>query len=319
MFLIVNLNPAIDRIYQIPGFQLNQIHRTAQVLAQAGGKGINVARASRILGQAPLVTGFLGGFHGQLVQADLKKAGILHDFSPIEQETRTCLILIDPEQNTQTVVNEQGPVIAEFELQLFLNKFAALVSRVSLVLFSGSIPSALFPGIYRDLIQIAHCRQVPCLLDASQAALKEAMEAVPEIVKVNLQEFHDVFCSSLHLRLQCWPEDFAELWPFAKTMFIHGTKHVVITLGGAGAVWFSPQECAWIHAPEVRAVNTIGSGDAMAAAMACELVENPHDMRQALISGIAAGTANATTGGLRFSLELYTELRNQVWFTPLHF
>jgi len=157
------------------------------------------------------------------------------------------------------------------------------------------------------------------LLDASQAALKEAMEAVPEIVKVNLQEFHDVFCSSLHLRLQCWPEDFAELWPFANTMFIHGTKHVVITLGGAGAVWFSPQECAWIHAPEVRAVNTIGSGDAMAAAMACELVENPHDMRQALISGIAAGTANATTGGLRFSLELYTELRNQVWFTPLHF
>ncbi len=46
MIVTVTLNAALDRSVTVPVFQLGHRHRASDVLTLAGGKGINVARAS---------------------------------------------------------------------------------------------------------------------------------------------------------------------------------------------------------------------------------------------------------------------------------
>ena len=64
MFLTVTPNAAIDKTLRVANFQLGQRHRCAPGVLQAGGKGINVARALRALGEPVVATGLAGGRDG---------------------------------------------------------------------------------------------------------------------------------------------------------------------------------------------------------------------------------------------------------------
>jgi fructose-1-phosphate kinase PfkB-like protein len=55
MILCLNLNAAIDKTIVVSSFELNKIHRPESVIALAGGKGCNVARALKTLGEEPVV------------------------------------------------------------------------------------------------------------------------------------------------------------------------------------------------------------------------------------------------------------------------
>ena len=64
MILCVNPNVAIDKTVVVRSFRLNEIHRPEQVMALPGGKGCNVARALKCLGESPVVAGWVGGVVG---------------------------------------------------------------------------------------------------------------------------------------------------------------------------------------------------------------------------------------------------------------
>ena len=64
MLLIVASNPAIDRTLHVPILEPGRVHRTRQVHLGAGGKGLNVARAARVLGHPCRLTGCLAGHSG---------------------------------------------------------------------------------------------------------------------------------------------------------------------------------------------------------------------------------------------------------------
>src|SRR4051794_27548431 len=104
MILCVTANAAIDKTAVVSPFRIDQIHRPKQVLALPGGKGCNVARALKQLGDASLVTGWVGGFAGQFIESGLNKEGIETAFVHTEGESRTCLSILDPEAQTMTEV-----------------------------------------------------------------------------------------------------------------------------------------------------------------------------------------------------------------------
>lgn len=369
MFLIVNLNPAIDRIYTIPNFRLDHIHRTGNVLAQAGGKGINVARAALVLGAKPLVTGFLSniqnnGYAGGFVRYDLEKVGICQSWVPILGDTRSCLVIADPQLHLQTVINEQGPTIRSEEIEEMLQHFCSLLSSHFLVVITGSIPAKMTPDIYGQLVSLAHNADRFVILDAKGKELLSGIQARSDIVKVNLEEIteysehKDCICNAVN------QGDFAPLLHHAASILSNGVQHLIVSLGSRGAIWmtqqnrYTNQHClvsptkskqnqheanenatgnsiiqAWYApAPVIESVNAVGSGDAMAAAIAYEieqwqrglmppctsaktcLSQFPESLiEKALISGVAAGTANATIGGLRFSRTLFDQLRATIF------
>ena len=54
-----------------------------------GGKGVNVARALKTLGQPVIATGFAGGATGTRIVEQLTEESILNDFVRIREESRT--------------------------------------------------------------------------------------------------------------------------------------------------------------------------------------------------------------------------------------
>ncbi len=63
MIITVTLNAAIDKTLAVPNFRLGRRHRAVEQTAMAGGKGVNVARALKALGQPVIATGVAGGPH----------------------------------------------------------------------------------------------------------------------------------------------------------------------------------------------------------------------------------------------------------------
>src|SRR5512144_1251596 len=90
MILCLNLNAAIDKTIVVSSFEINKIHRPESVLALAGGKGCNVARALKTLKEIPVVSGWVGGFAGQFIERELQQEGIQTDFVHTDFESRTC-------------------------------------------------------------------------------------------------------------------------------------------------------------------------------------------------------------------------------------
>ncbi len=80
MILCLNLNAAIDKTIVVSSFEINKIHRPESVLALAGGKGCNVARALKTLRGIPVVSGWVGGLAGQFIEKELHQEGIQTDF-----------------------------------------------------------------------------------------------------------------------------------------------------------------------------------------------------------------------------------------------
>ena len=67
MILTVTLNAAIDRTVAVPNFRLGHRHRAVESRTFAGGKGVNVARALKLLGRPVIATGLAGAATGSRI------------------------------------------------------------------------------------------------------------------------------------------------------------------------------------------------------------------------------------------------------------
>ena len=140
MIITVTLNAAIDKTLAVPNFRLGRRHRAVEQTAMAGGKGVNVARALRALGQPVIATGVAGGPTGTRIVEHLTEEGILNDFVRIREESRTSTAVVDPTTGEQTEINEHGPHVTEGELELFVDKLLYLAKGAAVCVFSGSLP-----------------------------------------------------------------------------------------------------------------------------------------------------------------------------------
>lgn len=310
MILVVNINPAVDKIYTIDDFNLDKIHRTYNIFTQAGGKGINVARACNILKSDALVTGIAGGITSQLIFLNLDQSKIKHDFYHIQQESRTCLIIIDDINKTQTVINEDGPILSNDDIDNFLDKYISLLDKTKILVISGSVPHSLQRDIYNELVILAKKKNIKAIVDASKNALKNVVEAKPYMIKPNVFEYCEVFADEYILN-EALQSNFLPLIKSMKELINKEVENITVTLGELGAVFVSKTKQLYIKAPTVRVLNSIASGDAMTAAIASELYKDK-SIEEALISGVAAGSANATIGGLRFTFDQYQQLREKI-------
>ena len=102
MIVTVTANAALDRTLTVPGFQIGYRHRSSDVLALAGGKGINVARALKLLEVPVVATGLAGGRTGTRIVEELTAEAILNDFVRIDGESRTSTAIVDPTGSSYT-------------------------------------------------------------------------------------------------------------------------------------------------------------------------------------------------------------------------
>jgi 1-phosphofructokinase family hexose kinase len=185
MIITVTLNAAIDKTLAVPNFRLGRRHRAVEQTAMAGGKGVNVARALRGLGQPVIATGIAGGPTGTRIVEHLTEEGILNDFVRIREESRTSTAVIDPTSGEQTEINERGPNVSEGELELFVDKLLYLAKGAAVCVFAGSLPRGVDAGLYGRLIEEMRRLGVTTLIDSEGEPLVMATRGAPDVVTPN--------------------------------------------------------------------------------------------------------------------------------------
>jgi tagatose 6-phosphate kinase len=257
MILVVGLSPAWQRTLEFASLAPGQVNRAIRVREMASGKGVNVARVARQLGAAVRLLTVAGGSRGRQLMAGLRPADVVR----VKAETRVCQTLIAGGVITELV--EEAGALSRAEVAEVVRRFERNQARARLIVLSGSVPAGCGDDFYARLIRRA---RVPVLVDAHGPSLVHAMAARPFAVKVNRDEFRGGV----------------------------GAEWVVISDGARRVEARHGRESFAVMPPRVKAVNTIGSGDAMLAGMAVALASGDA-MPEAIRLGVACGAANALT------------------------
>lgn len=274
----VTLNAALDVTYDVEALVPHASHRVLRVRARAGGKGVNVARVLRQLGHDTVVAGLAGGHTGTLIRADLATSGLPDALVAIGAESRRTLAIVSRRHGGATLLNEPGPEVLPGEWADFRARFDRLLVGARAVVLAGSLPAGVPPGAYAELVDAAHGRGVPALLDADGEALREAVAAGPEVVKPNTAE----------LRAATGHHDPAR---GAGSLRRAGAAAVAASLGPDGLLAVTDAGSWRAVPPEVVAGNPTGAGDATVAALAAGLVGRlpwPEMLREAVAVSAAA-------------------------------
>ncbi|HEY3865315.1 MAG TPA: 1-phosphofructokinase family hexose kinase [Solirubrobacteraceae bacterium] len=192
MIITVTLNAAIDKSLSVPNFRLGRRHRTVEQRTMAGGKGVNIARTLKTLGQPVIATGFAGGITGTHIVEQLTEEAILNDFVRIREESRTNTSVLDPTTGEQTEINERGPSVSQHEVELFRDKLLYLARGAAIVVFAGSLPRGLEADIYAVLIRELQRTGVTTVIDTDGDPLRQAVRAEPDVVSPNVAEAEEL-------------------------------------------------------------------------------------------------------------------------------
>ena len=291
MIVTVTLNAALDRTLTVPNFQRGQRHRASQGLMLAGGKGINIARALKLLGVPVVATGLVGGRTGTRIVEELTGEAILNDFVRIEDESRTSTAVVDPTAPTYTEINEWGPAVRPEELEMLFEKLKYLARGADAVVFAGSLPRDVDDGFYAEAIRELNRRGLQTVLDSEGQPLRLGVQAEPFLVSPNQgeaeglvgQEFNDDDDFMLGLGA------IAEL----------GARNVLITQeSGCFALLREEREVHRFRArsPQVELVSGVGSGDVLLAAYLAARLDGK-GYEEALRIAVATGTASTLEVG----------------------
>jgi 1-phosphofructokinase family hexose kinase len=192
VIITVTLNAAIDKTLEVPNFRLGRRHRSVEQRTMAGGKGVNVARAVKRLGQPVIATGFAGGPAGTRIVEQLTEESILNDFVRIREESRTNTAVLDPTSGEQTEINEPGPEVTQREVELFADKLLYLAQGAQMVVFAGSLPRGIEPDLYAHLIRDVRKQGVTTVVDSDGEPMRHAVRAEPTVVSPNVLEAEEL-------------------------------------------------------------------------------------------------------------------------------
>src|SRR5690606_263938 len=116
------ITPSLDYTTYLPSFKTGELNRSEDVHFYPGGKGINVSRVLKRLGEDSVAISYAGGFVGDYIQAFLQDEGIQTDFIETAKITR---INVKIKANEETELNGPGPSITEDQQQLLLDRVEA--------------------------------------------------------------------------------------------------------------------------------------------------------------------------------------------------
>lgn len=283
MITTVSLNTSLDHTYMMEAVKVGEVNRVQKCIQTAGGKGLNVARVVDLCGEEVQCIGTAGGYTGRRVMQLLDELKIKHRFVQTTAESRKCINILD-QNYTSTELLEPGNPITEKELRLFKQAYEQIIKESNVIILSGSVPRNVSHTIYKELIEQAKEQNVKVILDTSDELLQEGIKALPTIVKPNQDEISSIMGKE--------NMTFSETVEAAHLLQQRGIEIVVISLGKDGALFATEKGIYHAKPPEIKPLNTVGSGDSMVAALAVGLIKDLP--REELIRyAIAVSAANA--------------------------
>ncbi len=286
MIYTVTLNPSLDRIIDIDELIYDDVNQILEDKRRVSGKAIDVARVIRELGGYSCLLGLVGGYNGLEIEGRLINEGIVCDLSRLSNETRTNIIIHQRRKKLQTLFSAPEPQVSPVELSAFYSKLCD-VPRDSYVVISGNVPPGISDNFYAQVITALGRKNVRVALDADGEVLRRGLKAKPYLIKPNIHEFGRL----VEKNVRDVDEIIKSIDPY-----LAFAPYIVVSMGAKGAVAVSRDERYQAVPPKVNVKSSIGAGDALLGGLVYGLSEGL-GLRDALVLGVACGTASALNGG----------------------
>ncbi|MDM5359214.1 1-phosphofructokinase [Peribacillus sp. ACCC06369] len=298
MIYTVTLNPSIDYLVEVESFQMGKVNRTSYDAKFPGGKGINVSRVLKRLGNSTTALGFIGGQTGEFVKRFLRQEEIFTDFTEIAGDTR---INIKLKTGLETEINSQGPVISKGNYQQLFSQIEQLKNDDILIL-SGSIPPSVPSDVYEAMAKSCSDNGIKVVVDTSGKELLNVLPHRPFLIKPNHHELGALFSTEIRT-----VDDAIE---YGAKLVEAGAQNVIVSMAGQGAVLCSGRESYSANVPKGNVINSVGAGDSMVAGF-IGTYEKTADILSAFRFSLAAGSATAFSSDLG-TLDKIEELLPQI-------
>lgn len=304
MIVTVTLNASIDKAYYLNSPVIDgTVHRVSVVDNSAGGKGLNASRAIATLNYPVCATGFVGGNNGRYLVELAHKDGITSDFIYTEQETRSCINILEPNGQSTEFLEPGQPVLTK-DFLAFKAKLAELAKNAEVVTFNGSIPKGISAANYKELIEETMTAGIPCILDASGSLLTSCIDVLPTMIKPNTDEIGQLLGKKVSTE--------NEIIKAAQELYKRGIKIVVISLGAQGALMVSDEGTFRATPPKIEVINPVGAGDTLVGSFAVALAQKK-PTSECLVFALSCATASCLSAGTgRFDQGVASKIQKQV-------
>ncbi|SDD44416.1 1-phosphofructokinase [Actinokineospora iranica] len=286
MIVTVTANPSVDRTVEIDGLRRGAVLRARSALLDAGGKGVNVARALAANGHRATAVLPTGGAEGLQLTALLAAAGITVVEVPIAGAVRSNITIAEAD-GTTTKLNEPGPRLSAGESARLAAATLDAAEGADWVVLCGSLPPGVPVDFYAELTTRLRAKGVRVAVDSSGAALRAALPARPDLIKPNREELADLTGRAVRT--------LGDVLAAARQVLDGGVPAVVASVGAEGALLLTAEGAWHAHGAVAETRSTVGAGDALLAGFLAAGRVGP----DALAAAVAWGAAAASLPGSR--------------------
>jgi 1-phosphofructokinase family hexose kinase len=286
MILTVTLNPAMDRLLFVSGFAFNVTNRISHRVDCVGGKGTHVSVNLADLGEPSIATGIAMGETGKTIIETLERSGVKCDFVYSRQgESRTNYLLLD--EHASTLICEKGPAVSGELLDAFSARYGALLDQADWVIISGDASNFLNNAsisMQESLLITAREKGVKIVLDCSGELLRVGVRHGPYLIKPNVEELAELS------GMLTGTED--EIIAAIKSLNRYHIEIIAVSMGVKGSIVKYGTDFYRTGVASVKAVNTVGCGDAYLSGLVYE-IKNGYTPERVLQFAAACGAAEA--------------------------
>lgn len=288
MIYSVLLNPCLDVLYQVgevvPGATITDVNSAIQ----PAGKGLNVARAVRTLGDEVCVCGLMPLNNRSHFESYCQAHHMQHAFYGVEGSARINASLIESKVPQVTHISAMSPMYSPRIQDELMEMMRLLMREGDFWVFSGSVPRGFESDVYQKMIQFSTQAGATVLLDTRGTALKHGVRAKPQMIAPNLAELEEFFGEPV--------EGIHHIILKGKRLVDMGISYVFITLGSDGMIALHENDCLLCSPPPVKVVDTVGCGDALVAGLVVGM-QRRFSFAEMCRMAVACGASNAMHPG----------------------
>ncbi len=287
LVVTVSLNPAIDRIIEVPGFAVGA-HQHGRLLSRtAAGKAVNVSRALALLGVRNLAAGFVGAGETAFFEGSLAGTGVETRFLAVPAATRENITLVDPVARVETHIRDTGFGVGADDGVRLEEQLRRTCRAGAVVVFSGSMPKGITAEAFGRLLRTCIDAKARVVVDTSGEALRTAVDLPLWLIKPNVEELGEIAGRPIASE--------AEIVAAGQRL-AERIGMVIVSRGKAGAFCFASGSVlkGCIAVDPQRVGNTVGCGDCLLAGCIAGRLRSSNG-QEAFRYALAVATAKAVS------------------------
>ena len=282
MHVTMTLNPAVDVTWQVRDvLRIGAVHAVGQETRTPGGKGLNVAKMLAAQGREVVAGGLVGQNQADWFSSMLRSMGVTPRLLSVDHDTRTN-VMVTGADGREMKFNQSGFPDLEPDWPCLQKYLQSLVSGCSVAVFSGSLPARFPSDTYARIMEPFLKAGCAVALDTAGEALVLAARHPGLILKPNRDELSGWIGQPL--------TDDASL--ISAVRALSARHEIVMVSDGSVGAYFAQGRTVWLaRAPDVRAVDTTGAGDALLGQFCSDYFPDRKLTEACMARAVAAGAA----------------------------